>query len=66
MAMNLFHGLCKTQIFIIHGKFMSLNQGHEIDNCKIHDHEKRFMDFSGTLDGIFIKLMLVLSYGLVF
>ena len=45
---------------------MSLNQGHEIDNCKIHDHEKRFMDFSWTLDGIFIKLMLVLSYGLVF
>ena len=45
---------------------MSLNQGHEIDNCKIYDHEKRFMDFSWTLDGIFIKLMLVLSYGVVF
>ena len=31
---------------IIHGKFMVLNQGHEIDNCNILDHEKRFMGFS--------------------
>ena len=45
-GMNLFHGLCKRQILTIHGKFISLNQGHEIDNCKIHDHEKRFMNFS--------------------
>ena len=47
---------------------MALNQGHEIDNGKIHDHEKKFMGFSWTLHGIFIKLMLVvvLSYGMVF
>ena len=47
---------------------MALNQGREIDNGKIHDYEKKFMDFSWTLHGIFIKLMLVvvLSYGMVF
>ena len=44
---------------IMHGKFMALNQGHEIDNCKVLDHEKRFMGFSRTFHGIFIKLMLV-------
>ena len=46
MAMKkVFHGLCKEQIYI-HRKFIALNQGHEIDNCKIHEHEKRFMGFS--------------------
>ena len=30
---------CVKDSSIIHGeKFMVLNQGHEIDNCKIHDH----------------------------
>ena len=35
----------KKKIYI-HRKFMALNQGREIDICKIHDHEKRFMGFS--------------------
>ena len=38
---------------------MALNHGHENDNCKINDHEKRFIGFSGTFQGIFIKLSLV-------
>ena len=38
---------------------MALNRGHENDNCKINDHEKRFMGFSGTFQGIFSKLSLV-------
>ena len=38
---------------------MVLNQGHDIDNCKIHDHEKRLMGFWWTFHGIFIQLMLV-------
>ena len=30
---------CVKDSSIIHGeKFMALNQGHEIDNYKIHDH----------------------------
>ena len=40
---------------------MALNQGHEIDNCKVLDPEKRFMGFSWTFHGIFIKLMLVVG-----
>ena len=36
---------CVKDSSIIHGKFMVLNQGHEIDNCKIHDHEKKIHGF---------------------
>ena len=37
---------CVKDSSITHGKFMALNQGHEIDNCKVLDPEKRFMGFS--------------------
>ena len=50
---------CEKDSYIIHWKFMAINQGHEIESCYIHDHEKRFMGFSWTFHGIFIELMLV-------
>ena len=36
---------CVKGSYIIHWKFMAINEGHEIDNSYIHDHEKRFMGF---------------------
>ena len=50
---------CEKDSYIIHWKFMAINQGHEIDNCYIHDHEKWFTGFPWTFYGIFIELMLV-------
>ena len=50
---------CEKDSYIIHWNFMAINQGHEIDNCYIHDHEKWFTGFPWTFYEIFIELMLV-------
>ena len=52
---QMFFMSCVKDSSIIHGKFMALNHGNEINNCKINDHGKRFRGFSWTFQGIFIN-----------
>ena len=54
----LFHGSWKNS----NGISMRFNKAMKIENCNIHDHEKRFMGFSGVFKGIFM-IFSMLSWG---